>query len=322
MESLKKIAVLAGGHSSERDISIKSGRAVFEALIRKNLHADFIEINDDFESILEKLESDVVFIALHGKFGEDGVVQSILEKIGIPYTGSGVESSRLAFSKVASRERFVSLGLKVPRYKKIKKHESENSIPKELGMPIVIKPSSEGSSVGLSIVRSTEEIKNALEKAFYYDDLVIVEEYIDGREITVGILEDKALPVIEIKTENNVYDFNAKYVSDKTQYIVPAELTDKVSKLAQDMALQAYKTLGCRDFSRVDMRMDQKESLYLLEINTIPGMTERSLLPKAASYAGIGFDDLCVKLVNLAYRRKGNSTWQRKIQREKLRQKK
>ena len=317
-----KIAVLAGGHSSERDISIKSGRAVFEALIRKSLNAEFIEINDDFESILEGLKSDVAFIALHGKFGEDGAVQSILEKLGIPYTGSGVESSRLAFSKIASKERFLSRGLRVPKYKKIEKHEKEKSIPEEFGLPIVIKPSSEGSSVGLTIVKNTKGIKEALDKAFYYDDLVIVEEYIDGREITVGILEDKALPVIEIKTENNVYDFNAKYISDKTQYIVPAELADKDAKLAQDMALQAYKTLGCRDFSRVDMRMDLKGSLYLLEINTIPGMTERSLLPKAASYAGVGFDDLCVKLVNLAYGRKGNSTWRGKIQKEKLKQKK
>ena len=303
MKDYGNILVLAGGPSSEREISLKSGSAVFDALKRKGLSACFLDIKNDQE--LEKIKADIVFIALHGRFGEDGTVQSILEKSNIPYTGSGIESSKLALDKITSREMFSKNELKVPKYKVLKKGDKTNLILEDFNLPCVIKPQYEGSSIGLSIVRERTDLEQAIQNAFKYDDLIIVEEFIHGRELTVGILENNALPPIEIKTKNNVYDFDAKYMDDKTEYIVPAPLNKADEKKIKEAALKAHSVLGCRDFSRVDFRQDKEGDFYVLEVNTIPGMTERSLLPKAVLELGIDFDNLCAKLIELAYKRKG-----------------
>lgn len=303
MTNYGKIAVFAGGPSSEREISLKSGKAVYEALRRRNQDVDFVDINDSFYMKLKNINADLVFIALHGKFGEDGSIQTMLEELRLPYTGSGVESSRLALDKVASRELFLANGLTVPRYKIVKRDNNIMDLLGEFEMPFVVKPQREGSSIGLSIVTDKVHAKTALGMAFSYGDTIIVEEYIHGREITVGILEEVALPVIEIVTEHNVYDFDAKYVDEGTRYIVPAALTEDDYNRAQGYALNAHRILGCRDLSRVDMRMDYDGNIYILEVNTIPGMTERSLLPKAALAKGLSFEDLCMKLVDLAHKR-------------------
>ncbi|MBL7155596.1 MAG: D-alanine--D-alanine ligase [Candidatus Omnitrophica bacterium] len=303
MASYGKIVVLAGGPSSEREISLKSGRAVFDALKRQRQEVDFLDVDSDFHSKIKNIDAALVFIALHGKFGEDGSVQTILEESNLPYTGSGARASRLALDKIASRELFLTNGLSVPKYMIVRQNAEEVDITASLEVPFVVKPQHEGSSIGLSIVSDKIHARQALEMAFGYGKTAIVEEYIHGRELTVGILEERALPIIEIVTKHNVYDFDAKYLDEGTKYIVPAELKEEDSKRAQELALKAHKALGCRDFSRVDMRMDSGGNIYVLEINTIPGMTQRSLLPKAAAKAGITFEDLCLKLVELAYRR-------------------
>ena len=306
MKNYGKIAVLAGGPSSEREISLKSGRAVYEALKRKNQDVDFIDVDNNFCEKLKDIGADVAFIALHGKFGEDGSVQAMLEGLNLPYTGSEIKSSRLALDKVASRELFSTNGLKVPRYKIVKRNTEIRDVLEEFEKPFVVKPQHEGSSIGLSIVGDRRTcVDAALNMAFGYGDRVIVEEYIHGREFTVGVLEERPLPIIEIETKHNVYDFDAKYMDEETKYIVPAILGEDEYRDVQRYALKAHQILGCRDFSRVDMRMGPQGDVYILEVNTIPGMTERSLLPKAALAVGISFEDFCMKLVDLACKRKG-----------------
>lgn len=305
MKNFGKIAVLAGGSSSEREISLKSGHSVFDALKRKKLNVSFVDVKSNSIEEIRHLDADIAFIALHGRFGEDGTVQAILEDLNIGYTGSGVKASKLALDKIASREIFISNNLKSPEYKAIEKNCNKNDIINKFTIPFVIKPQHEGSSIGLSVVSDKALVDRALKEAFDYDDVVLIEEYIDGKELTVGILDDKALPVIEISMLGDIYDFNAKYVDSKTEYVVPANIKEEAIEKAKDCAVKAHKALGCRDFSRVDMRMDKSGNIYILEINTIPGMTERSLLPKAAQEAGINFDDLCIKLIELAHKRKG-----------------
>jgi D-alanine-D-alanine ligase len=304
MQDYGKIAVVAGGPSSEREISLRSGKAVYEALKKRKGAVDFLDVGSDFRERLGELEGAVVFLALHGRFGEDGTVQDMLEREGIPYTGSGVKASRLAMDKIISRELFLANGLKAPAFSVAGKDTDAVNIAKGFKIPFVIKPRYEGSSIGLSIIRDKKEMAPALKKAFAYGDEVLVEEYIHGRELTVGILEDEPLPVIEIATRHGVYDFDAKYFDGDTRYILPAELPEDDYNRTQECGLRAYQALGCRDFSRVDMRMDKSGEAYVLEVNTIPGMTERSLLPKAAEASGIGFEDLCVKLIDLADKRR------------------
>jgi D-alanine-D-alanine ligase len=300
-----KIGVLAGGPSNEREISLRSGRAVHSALIGEGLDAVFVDIKDDIYDILEKYSIDVAFIALHGRFGEDGTVQKMLEDAGIPYTGSDVVSSKLALDKVASKEIFVKHGIPTPRHIVLDGSGYGADAADSLGYPVVVKPQFEGSSIGLSIVTDKAGLKEALDKAFSYGEKVILEEYIKGRELTVGILEDDPLPVIEIVTRNNIYDYEAKYKNPDTQYLVPAPIDEKARAQASRLASAAHKALGCISFSRVDMMMDEKGSMFVLEVNTIPGMTERSLLPKAAQAIGLPFSRLCVKILENALRRSG-----------------
>ena len=298
IDLLKKyrIGVLAGGPSSEREISLKSGKAVVEGLESLGLKPVFLDVSEDnFSSLLMDSGVDLAFIALHGRFGEDGTVQRMLEEEGIPYTGSGPDSSSLALDKVLSKKKFIENGLKVPGYVMVSSAEEVNE--KEAPFPSAVKPRREGSSMGLSIVHKREDLVRAVEHALEFDREALIEEYVPGREITVGVLEGGALPVVEIKSSSGIYDFESKYTSSETQYIVPAELSPEEHRIAQEAGLRAHNSLGCKGFSRVDMRLTDSGEIFILEVNTIPGLTERSLLPMAAREEGISFPDLCIQML-------------------------
>lgn len=295
-----RIGVLMGGPSAEREISLRSGKAVLEALLIKGYDAKPIEVHMPTKEELKSLDIDVAFIALHGSFGEDGQLQSILEELSIPYTGSGVQASRLAMNKIVSREIFKINRLSVPKYEVVKNGADINL---KFEMPIVIKPSAQGSSVGLTIVDKEGELKNALDKAFEFGEEIIVEEYIEGKEITVGILEDRPLPVIQIVPKRRFYDYVAKYTAGVTEYLVPAPISKIEFESAQEAGLLAHKSLGCRSFSRVDMILNKDGVPMILEVNTIPGLTQLSLLPKAAEMAGIKFPELCEKMLESVFQK-------------------
>jgi D-alanine-D-alanine ligase len=305
--AIGRIGVLMGGPSTEREVSLKSGKAVCDSLKASGMDVVGIDITTDKqEENIRLIRSHCLgcaFIALHGRFGEDGQIQEILDKLKIPYTGSGVLASRLAMDKVASLHIFEINGLKVPRYK-VMEFSSYNPGWKagdKLGLPLVIKPATHGSSIGLSIVDKANQLDRAVTLAFSFDTRVIIQEYIAGREITVGILDNQVLPVIEIIPKNRFFDYEAKYQTGMTDYIVPAKLDEATARKAQEAALSAHKALGCFGCSRVDIILDKDNAPFILEINTIPGLTQTSLLPKAARVAGIDFAQLCLKLIELAY---------------------
>ncbi|MDD5166278.1 MAG: D-alanine--D-alanine ligase [Candidatus Omnitrophica bacterium] len=302
-----RVGVLMGGPSSEREISLKSGKAVYAALKESGIEVSAIDIQtDNVEENIRLLKSkkiDCAFLALHGRFGEDGSMQQILEDIKIPYTGSGVSASRLAMDKIASRKIFQDHGLKVPQYEVVKGN-ADWEMDSDFVFPLVVKPATHGSSIGLSIVDKKEYLEEAVNLAFSFDHKVIIEEYIEGREVTVGILEEKPLAVIEIISKRRFFDYEAKYQAGMTDYIVPAKIEKKLSGKIQDIALLAHKLLGCSGCSRVDIILDKYNIPFVLEVNTIPGMTETSLLPKAAKIEGISFNALCIKLIRLAYEKK------------------
>ncbi|MBI4706991.1 MAG: D-alanine--D-alanine ligase [Candidatus Omnitrophica bacterium] len=308
-----KIGILMGGPSSEREISLKSGKAVYESLVGANFDVTAVDIQSDNKeeniNLLKPLGIDCAFIALHGRFGEDGQIQSILDALGITYTGSGEESSRLAMDKIASHRIFSDNALPAPKYEVLTKGSAVDpgAILKTFGLPVVVKPATHGSSVGLTIVDKMEDFKEALRLAFSFDDRILVEEYIKGREMTVGILDDKALPVIEILPKNRFFDFEAKYKAGMTDYIVPAQISERDFAKIQEAALRAHRLLGCYGCSRVDVILPKTGLPFVLEVNTIPGLTATSLLPKAAKTVGIDFNTLCLKLIKLAYEKKQES---------------
>ncbi|HOX55191.1 MAG: D-alanine--D-alanine ligase [Candidatus Omnitrophica bacterium] len=305
-----KIGILFGGPSSEREISLKSGNAVVEALRNANLNAVGIDIKTDNEQEVKSLVKDsgisVAFIALHGKFGEDGGIQEILDDMRIPYTGSGVIASRLAMDKIASRKIFESNNIPVPGSSVFvsmrevesfaKKHEFNGSV-------FVVKPSSQGSSVGVFFVDNRDALLKASNDALKYDGKIIIEDYLKGRELTVGILEDKPLPVVEILPKKQFFDFQAKYEKGMTDYDVPAKLPQDIAQKAQATGLKAHKSLGCHCFSRVDIIL-KDNTPYVLEVNSIPGLTATSLLPKAAKVVNIDFLGLCLRIIRDAYAKK------------------
>lgn len=301
-ERIGKVAVLAGGRSAERGISIKSGRAVYSALKLEGCDVEWLDIGtEDAGRRLRSVPFDVAFIALHGRFGEDGTIQRMLERMSVPYTGSGVTASRLALDKIASHRIFKRCGIPVPEFKILDRRSARP--PERFSWPLVVKPQREGSSIGLSLARNKREFNAACEKAFEYGDKILVEKFIKGREITVGILGEKPLPVVEIIPRRAFYDFRAKYKDEMTEYKVPASLSPHLYRKAQALGIAAHKALSCRDFSRVDMLLEGDDNIYVLEVNSIPGLTERSLLPKAAKAAGVDFGKLCVKLLEMAIRR-------------------
>jgi len=302
-----KVGVLMGGISSEREISLKSGKAVLDALKNAGVNAAGIDIKSEDKNQLSgmfKAEGlDCAFIALHGRFGEDGQIQKILEELNIPYTGSGVSASQLAMDKIASLKVLGENGLTIPPWESMSRQDypASGDISVQLGFPLVIKPANHGSSIGLSIIDNPRLFRKACDLAFEYDQRIVIQKYIKGRELTVGVLDEQPLPVVEIITKNAYFDFQAKYQSGLTEYIVPAELDEPLRKKVQLAGLSAHKALGCFGCSRADMILSPEGLVYLLEVNTIPGMTATSLLPKAARVTGVNFSDLCLKLLSLAY---------------------
>lgn len=295
----KKIAVLKGGPGSERKVSLKTAESVCEALRSKGANVVEIDVTGpDFEVPAD------VFIAmnlLHGTFGEDGQIQAILERKGIRYTGAGVESSRIAFNKFLSKERFLAAGVPTPRSQE---YPLDDSQPLRISFPLVAKPPREGSSVGVHIVHDEAQWKAAVEDERRFGNTTMVEEYIDGKELTVGVLGDQVLPVIHIEPVEGFYDINNKYPwmtgTGKTNYHCPAPLAKEVTRRVQEAAMAAFKACGTEVYGRVDIMLRKDDQPFVLEINTIPGMTSSSLLPKAAKTAGIEFPELCVRIIELS----------------------
>ena len=304
----KKIGVLMGGPSAEREVSLNTGKAIVAALQEKNYNVVGIDLDPaHFVQQLQEHQIDIVFNALHGLYGEDGKLQGALEMLGIPYTGSGVLASAMAMDKAVSKRLFQSAGIPTPRYQLLKRREGMgeailNGILDEFEVPFVVKPSTQGSTIGLTIVQEPEELAAALEKAFNYDSEVLVEEFVDGSELTVGILgglQPEALPIVEIVPYSGIYDYHAKYTKGATEYFVPARVDEATTRLTQEVALAAFKILGCSGIARVDVRLDPSNHPYVLEVNTIPGMTATSLVPKAAAAVGMSFPELCERILLL-----------------------
>ena len=260
---------------------------------------------EDFSTVISRSGIEMAFIALHGRFGEDGTVQRMLDNAGVPYTGSGPAASKLALDKLLSKEVFSKEGIMVPEYGVTTSGKEIESLP--VRSPCVIKPRYEGSSMGLSTVFSDDLMAAAIDRALIFGNEIIVERFIPGREITVGILDDRPLPIVEIITSAGIYDFEAKYDSSDTRYVVPAQIDDATYLKAQETGLKAHLALGCRDFSRVDIRLSDSGEPFVLEVNTIPGLTERSLLPMAAKADGMDFSELCVKMLCGALKRGENT---------------
>jgi D-alanine--D-alanine ligase len=302
----KKIGVVMGGPSAEREVSLNTGAAIVQALQEKNYNVVGIDLDPPhFVEQLRENGIEVVFNAIHGLYGEDGRLQGALELLGIPYTGSGVLASAIAMDKGISKRLFVSADIPTPQYQLLKRDDGmgpdvQQAILDEFEPPFVVKPSTQGSTIGLTIVQEAEELAAALEVAFSYDTEVLVEEFIDGSELTVAILGGKkpeALPAIEIVPYSGVYDYHAKYTKGATEYFVPARIDAETSKVTKEVALAAFKILGCSGVARADVRLDPSNHPYVLEVNTIPGMTATSLVPKAAAAAGISFPDLCERVL-------------------------
>jgi D-alanine-D-alanine ligase len=293
----KRIGVLMGGESAEAAISLKSGASVLNALGERGFKlAEKIEAKGDLAGKLRRKKIEVAFIVLHGSPGEDGTVQGLLENMGIPYTGSGVLSSALCINKVVTKEVLHYHGILTPPYRVL---NPGSGPPGGLKLPFVVKPPTEGSALGVTIVRKKGEFKSAMRKAGKFSKDVLVESYIEGRELTVGVMETgKALAVVEIRPAEDFYDFKAKYKSKgKTEYIVPAPLKAAEVKKVKTAALKTYKAMRCRGVARIDMIFSTEGAPYVIEVNTIPGMTEVSLLPMAAEEAGISYGALCEKIL-------------------------
>ena len=307
-----KIAVLMGGVSSEREISLKSGRAVSKALQSIGHEVTEIDVKNFAMRELDVIDADVCFIALHGSFGEDGRLQNILEARSIPFTGSSSKACAIAMDKLKSKLLFAVAGLNVPSFRILKIGRTYNEQVEEietLGYPAVIKPRSEGSSIGVTLHHDSSNLKAGFEEAFKYSDIVVAEKFIKGREITVGILHDEALPIIELKPKGEMFDYHAKYIDHDTQYILSPVLEKAVEKRAKCDALKAHNVIGCSGFSRVDIIIsDRDKKPYILEINTIPGMSERSLLPKSARIKGISFPELCNRIAESSVRKMSEAT--------------
>ncbi|MBM3889614.1 MAG: D-alanine--D-alanine ligase [Verrucomicrobia bacterium] len=299
-----KVAVLKGGPSAEREVSLRSGAACAAALRRAGW--DVYEVDVRGPNFRLRPGTTVVFLALHGTFGEDGEVQRLLEARGIAYTGCGVESSHNCFDKVRSKRIFVAAGVPTPAYEVISRNCRRPVAALTLSPPLVVKPACQGSSVGVTIVRanSSAVVTRALQEAFRYGDRAVVEPFVDGRELTVGIFDGRALPVVEIRPKRGFYDYRNKYTKGATEYVVPAPLPPATTRETQRVALAAFRAAGCRDYARVDLRLSRRGQPSVLEINTLPGMTEISLLPKAAAAAGIGFEQLCSRMVEMALERR------------------
>jgi D-alanine-D-alanine ligase len=302
----QKIAVLMGGPGSEREVSLATGRGVSKAL--RSLGAEVVDVDVRDENFELSHDVDLAFLTIHGTFGEDGQLQQILEDRGVAYTGDGIEESRIAFDKILSKERFREKNVTTP-YWQVVKSGQRPTIP----LPIVVKPPRQGSTVGVVIVRNARELDSAVAEAAKYDGELLIEKFVPGRELTVGILGDQALPILEIIPKGGFYDFTNKYpflnpqAGGGAEHVCPAKIDNDKTKEIQDLALKAYRALGLQVYSRVDVILSENNEPFVLEINTIPGMTEASLLPEAAAAAGISYVDLCTRIIELSRARSERS---------------
>ncbi len=298
MSDFGKVAVLFGGKSAEREVSLQSGSRVLAALLRQGIDAHAF---DPAERKLDELVAyDRAFIALHGRYGEDGTIQGALELMGIPYTGSGVLASAVGMDKWRTKLLWRSVGLRIPEFVMLAADSDFDSVERELGLPLFVKPACEGSSIGVTKVRQSGELRRAYESAAKHDDLVIAERGVLGGEYTVGILGDQALPIIRIVPTTDFYDYEAKYSRDDTKYLCPCGLPEARELELRAQALEAFRVLGCRGWGRVDFLMDEQGEAYFLEVNTSPGMTDHSLVPMAAREAGLSYDELVLRVLSLA----------------------
>lgn len=298
-----RIAVLAGGESHEREISLDGGAAVAAALEQRGHRVTRIDPGQEDVASVAWNSFDVVFPVLHGEFGEDGTIQQILEQADVPFVGSGSEASRLAFSKSASKERFLTSGVPTPPYVLI--HELDEAtridqIVRQIGYPLVVKPDTQGSSLGVTIVRSPDELPAALTSSFHYDAFALIETAVEGTEWTVGLFNDRVLPPIQIEPAGPFYDYRAKYRDDTTAYRFEFSLPTNVVKSIEEIGRRAAESLGTRGLARVDLRLDRQHRPWVLEVNTIPGMTAHSLIPKAAARIGMDLGELCEQVVYIA----------------------
>jgi len=296
-----KVAVLMGGRSAEREISLKSGAMVLDALRKSRVDAHAFDPRDRrlAELVAEKFER--AFIALHGRFGEDGTVQGALEYLGIPYTGSGVMASALAMDKWRAKLLWQAAGMPTPAHELLTPQSDWARVADRLGLPLMVKPASEGSSIGMTKVTSVEALGAAYELAAGYDKAVIAEAFVEGIELTAGILGDEPLPLIRLETPRTFYDYQAKYFADDTRYICPCGLPERDEQRIRQVAFAAFELLGCSGWGRVDLMLDRAGDPFLLEVNTVPGMTDHSLVPMAARAKGMSFEDLCVRILESAH---------------------
>ena len=288
-----------GGLSPERKVSLTSGQEIFNALKSKGLNATLVDVDHNIGASLAARTIDLAWIALHGTFGEDGTIQGILEYLKIPYTGSGVLGSAVAYNKVVSKEIFMERGIPTALYQVIHAEDRNRVMPK-LDFPVVVKPSDQGSSIGVSIVRSESKWETALDLAFDVSEEVLIEKYIAGKLLAVGMNGPQPMPIVEVVPKSGFYDYEAKYTAGKTDYVCPAELTPEEVDRCNDTAVRVFKALKGRGFPRVDLILDENGTPYVLEMNTIPGMTPTSLLPMAARKAGLEFDELVIEILKRA----------------------
>lgn len=306
MITQKRIGVLAGGISAEREVSLRSGKAVFNALNNKGYNVVFLDVQENVCELIKKEKIEIAFLVLHGGWGEDGGIQGLLEVMKIPYTGSKVMASALAMDKEASKKMFIYHGLSVPQFIVLHKEIFEKSNLEDIQnfvnfpLPWVVKPATEGSSIGVDIVKVPEKISDALRIVYNYGERAIFERYTKGKEIQIGILGDKILGGVEVRPSLEFYSYEAKYTAGLTQYILPPEVDEETYERLKLAGLKAHQALGCSGASRVDLILDDNNNIYVLEVNTIPGMTETSLLPKIAAMYGLDFTALVEEILKLA----------------------
>jgi D-alanine-D-alanine ligase len=301
-EEFGKVAVLMGGTAAERKVSLKSGAAVFAALQRKGVDAIAIDVTGNPIDAIAGQQVDRVFNIIHGRGGEDGVLQAVLEVLGIPYTGCGVLASALSMDKMRTKLCWLGYGLPTPKWHLLKSADDLDACIEKLGFPVIVKPAQEGSSIGMSKANNRDELAKALQIAAEYECDVYAESWVVGKEFTVGLLNGEALPVIRLETPNAFYDYEAKYNATTTQYHCPSGLTDGQEQHLQQLAVKAGEVIGVKGWARVDVFIDGSGQPQLIEINTVPGMTDHSLVPMAAKQAGIGFDELVLRILETSFR--------------------
>jgi D-alanine-D-alanine ligase len=311
----QRIGVLCGGRSQEREVSLKSGEAVYTALREEGLNVVKVDAQEDIVERLKKEKITMVFLALHGGWGEDGTIQGICKLLGIPFTGPDILGSALALDKIAAKKMLISEGLSTPSFVDISSYDSRKEnipelverIKKRLSFPLILKPAREGSSIGLKVIQKVDHLGSAIKELTGYGKHILIEEYLEAKEITVGVMglegSMEPLPVIEVRPKSGIYNFKAKYTPGVTEYLVPAPLSKFLYQQAQEFALRSCKALNLEIVSRIDMLVDAQEKIYVIEANTNPGMTQTSLLPKAAQVAGYSFSQLLIKILELALKR-------------------